>query len=73
MPGHYSGASKGAKDVDAFNSKSTESGNVNDEHWSVGASEKLIKWMRGNNQKAVESGQTVDLLGTKRNQSLYSK
>ena len=72
MPGHYSGASKGAKDVDAFNSKSTESGNVNDEHWSVGASEKLIKWMRGNNQKAVDSGQP-DLLGTKRNKSLYSK
>ena len=72
MPGHYSGASKGAKDVDAFNSKSTESGNVNDEHWSVGASEKLIKWMRGNNQKAVDSGQP-DLLGTKRNKTLYSK
>ena len=72
MPGHYSGASKGAKDVDAFNSKSTESGNVNDEHWSVGASEKLIKWMRGSNQKAVDSGQP-DLLGTKRNKSLYSK
>ena len=73
MPGHYSGASNGAKNVDAFNSKSTESGKVNDEHWSVGASDKLIKWMRGNNQKAVESGQTVDLLGTKRNKSLYSK
>ena len=72
MPGHYSGASKGAKDVDAFNSKSTESGNVNDEHWSVGASDKLIKWMRGNNQKAVDSGQP-DLLGTKRNKTLYSK
>ena len=72
MPGHYSGASKGAKNVDAFNSKSTESGNVNDEHWSVGASEKLIKWMRGNNQKAVDSGQP-DLLGTKRNKTLYSK
>ena len=68
MPGHYSGASKGAKDVDAFNSKSTESGNVNDEHWSVGASDKLIKWMRGNTQQAEK-----DLLGTKRNKSLYSK
>ena len=72
MPG-LSGASKGAKNVDAFNSKSTESGNVNDDHWSVGASDKLIKWMRGNNQKAVESGKTGDLLGTKRNKSLYSK
>ena len=72
MPGHYSGASKGAKDVDAFNSKSTESGKVNDDHWSVGASDKLIKWMRGNTQKAVDSGQP-DLLGTKRNKSLYSK
>ena len=68
MPGPYNGASKGAKNVDAFNSKSTESGNVNDDHWSVGASDKLIKWMRGNNQQAEK-----DLLGTQRNKSLYSK
>ena len=33
MPGHYSksGASKGAKTIDPFNSKSTESGKVNDD------------------------------------------
>ena len=68
MPNHYNGASKGAKDVDAFNSKSTESGKVNDDHWSVGASEKLIKWMRGNTQKSEK-----DLLGTKRNKEFYSK
>ena len=37
MPGHYSksGASKGAKTIDPFNSKSTESGKVNDDEKKV--------------------------------------
>ena len=53
MP-YKSGASNGAKNVDAFNSKSTESGFVND---AAEAPLNIIKFLRGNSkkQKALEA------------------
>jgi len=63
MPGHYdgppkppastrSGASNGAKKIDPFNSKSTESGRVNDD-------ERYNPWGKGSKMNPTKSSQTT--------------